>query len=67
MSKRIAFDDALAPTDFGFIVCGKTGTLKGLWIPEGMEQEQVPESIVKLCKEFFGVDPNEGEDAPVLH
>lgn len=67
MSKTLEFEDALAPTDFGFIVCGKTGALKGLWIPEGMEQESVPEPIVKLCMEYFGIDPNGDEDAPNLH
>lgn len=67
MSKQIKFEDALSPTDFGFIVCGKTGILKGLWIPNGMDQEVVPEPIVKLCKEMFGVDPNDNEHAPILH
>lgn len=66
MSKHIEFDDALEPTDFGFIVCSKTGRLKGLWIPEGMEDETVPESIANICKEFFGIDPNSEEDKDVI-
>ena len=32
MTKEIEFEDALEPTDFGFIVCGETGRLKGLWM-----------------------------------
>ena len=68
MSKQqVEFEDALAPTDFGFIVCSETGALKGLWIPEGMDDKAVPESIVKLCKHYFGIDPNGEADAPVLH
>lgn len=68
MSKEIEFEDALEPTDFGFIVCGKTGTLKGLWIPSEMDDEPVPESIVRLCVEHFGIDPAEFEDDnPIVH
>ena len=62
MTKQIKFDDALGPTDFGFIVCGKTGNLKGLWIPTEMDEEQVPESIISLCVEYFGIDPAEFEE-----
>lgn len=62
MSDEINFEDALEPTDFGFIVCGKTGELKGLWIPSEMDDEPVPENIVKMCVEHFGIDPKEFED-----
>lgn len=67
MSKRIEFEDALEPTDFGFIVCGKTGQLKGLWIPTEHDSDEVPESIVRLCVEVFGIDPNSSKDNPVIH
>ena len=67
MSKKVKFDDALEPTDYGFIVCGKTGRLKGLWIPTGSENDDIPESIVKLCVEIFGIDPTDEEQAPILH
>lgn len=67
MSKQVQFEQALEPTDFGFIVCSKTGRLKGLWIPEGMEEEMVPESISNICKEFFGVDPNQDNNSTLLH
>ena len=69
MSKtEIEFEDALEPTDFGFIVCGKTGRLKGLWIPEEMEEEPVPENIIRMCVEHFGIDPEEFDDEqPSIH
>lgn len=68
MSKKIEFEDALTSTDFGFIVCGKTGKLKGLWIPAEMDDEPVPESIVKMCVEHFGIDPQEfDDDTPIFH
>jgi len=54
----IRFDDALGPNDFGLIICSKTGILKGLWIPEGQDEDNVPQSIVDVCVEYFGIDPN---------
>ena len=66
-NEKVSFDEALDDEDFGFIVCGKTGKLKGLWIPEGQEEDNVPEVIIKLCVEFFGIDPEEFNDVPTIH
>jgi len=35
--------------------------LKGVWIPEMHEEEEIPEVIVELCKNYFGLDPNNDE------
>lgn len=67
MSNKVEFKDALEATDYGFIVCGKTGRLKGLWIPTGSEDDVIPESIVRLCVEIFGIDPTDDEQAPIMH
>ena len=56
---EVPFEEALEDTDFGFIVCGKTGRLKGLWIPKEMDDEPVPENIISMCVEHFGIDPAE--------
>ena len=56
------FEDFLTADDYGFIVCSKTGVLKGLWIPENQEEEEVPETIVNICKDYFNIDPNQDED-----
>ena len=61
-SHNVEFGDALEDTDFGLIVCGKTGTLKGLWIPQNLEEEPVPESIYRLCVDYFGIDPAEFDE-----
>ena len=61
-SHELEFADALEETDFGLIVCGKTGSLKGLWIPQNMEEEEVPESIIRMCVEIFGIDPSEFDE-----
>lgn len=64
MSKEhdVTFEDALEDTDFGFIVCGVTGKLKGLWIPKEMDELPVPENIIRMCVEHFGIDPAEFDE-----
>ena len=64
MSDKITFEKSLEADDWGLII-GKDGTLKGMFIPEGDDEAEVPEVIVKLCKEHFGVDPT--ADDRVLH
>ena len=67
MTKQVEFEDALEPTDFGLIVCGETGKLKGLWIPQEMEDKPVPQNIIDLCIDFFGIDPSEFDDEDYDH
>jgi hypothetical protein len=55
----LEFHESLEDTDFGLIICGKTGALKGLWVPKGMDEEPVPESIVRMCVDIFGIDEKE--------
>jgi hypothetical protein len=59
---ELAFEEALDDTDYGLIIDGKSGKLKGLWIPRGMDEELVPESIVRICVEVFGIDPKEFDE-----
>ena len=59
---ELEFSEALEETDFGLIVCGKTGKLKGLWIPSELEDDPVPGSIVNMCVDIFGIDPEEFDD-----
>jgi len=58
----VEFEDTLDEDDFGLIVCGKTGSLKGLFIPRGKEDEEIPETISEICLAVFGIDPNEDEN-----
>ena len=58
----VKFEDALEDTDYGFIVCGKTGRLKGIWIPDGNNDDLIPDTVASLCKDYFGIDPNKEED-----
>lgn len=58
----VEFDEALDDTDFGLIICSKTGRLKGLWIPQGQDEDNVPQTIVDVCLDYFGIDPNDPEN-----
>jgi len=54
----LGFEDTLDESDYGFIL-DKDGNLKGIWIPKGSDDEEVPEAIVELIKEHWGIDPND--------
>jgi len=56
--------DQLAEDDWAIII-GQDGSLKGVFIPDGKDDDDVPESVVAIMAEFFGVDFD--EDAPTLH
>jgi len=59
---ELEFAQSLEDTDYGLIICGKTGMLKGLWIPKGADDDEVPESIIRMCVDIFGIDESEFED-----
>ena len=70
MSKKITFEESLGNNDWGLII-DKKGNLKGLFIPDGSSEDDVPANIIQLCCNQFGIDPEEfyGEDErpAVLH
>ena len=67
MSKKITFEEALEDDDWGLII-DKTGKLKGLFIPDSSDGNDVPENIIRMCVEHFGIDPEEFDDEqPSIH
>jgi len=45
------------------IIIDNDGNLKGLFIPEGKDEDLVPESIVYIMEKYFGLDlDEEGDD-----
>ena len=54
-------NDQLGEDDWALII-GKDGNLKGLFIPDGSDEDEVPESIVYIMETYFGVDFSEDED-----
>lgn len=65
MTKTIEFEQALEDDDWGLIISSE-GKLKGLFIPDGKEEDQVPTEIVAMCKNYFGIDVKE-EPAETIH
>lgn len=63
--KQLEFKEALTETDYGLIV-GKDGNLKGIWIPAGHEDDEIPDAVVSICIQHFGIDPNGNGEATVL-
>ena len=59
------FKQSLDTSDYGLIV-GCDGMLKGIWVPETMQGLDIPEGIVDMCVQKFGIDPNgHGEQAVI--
>jgi len=58
MSEAVTFEDSLDDDDWGLII-GNDGSLKGLFIPDGKDDDEVPEAIIEICIKFFGIDPTE--------
>jgi len=62
----LGFENTLEEDDYGFMV-DKDGNLKGIWIPQGHEQDEVPDAIVQLIKEKWGIDPSNDSNYGYLH
>jgi len=59
----LTLEDQLDEEDWALII-GKNGNLKGIFIPAGVDEDFVPESIVAIMAQYFGVDfEEEIEDA----
>ena len=62
---RESLYDQIGDDDWAIII-GNDGNLKGLFIPEGKDEDAVPESIVAIMEEFYGIDFDEEIDEAVL-
>jgi len=65
-SKTMTFEESMEDDDYGLII-GKNGEVKGLFIPEGEDENEVPHEIVKFCKDYFGVDIADESAGATLH
>ena len=65
---RKTLHDQLGDDDWAIII-GPDGNLKGLFIPDGSDEDEVPESIVYIMEKYFGVDFDEEEtsDGHTIH
>jgi hypothetical protein len=63
----MGFSETLEEDDYGIII-GKDGTVKGIWVPRHLEnEEQLPAAIANMCEDTFGIDPNDQSNYHTLH
>jgi hypothetical protein len=60
----LTLEEQLGDDDWAIII-GKDGNLKGLFMPDGVDEDLVPESIVAIMSDYFGVNFNEEETVDV--
>ena len=58
------FESSMGKDDFGLII-GKNGELKGLFVPESLNDEldYVPETIIAILEDVYGLDM--GDEATI--
>jgi len=68
--EKESFYDQLGDDDWALII-GTDGNLKGMFIPEGKDEDEVPESIVYIMENYFGIDfsndDEETSDGQTIH
>jgi hypothetical protein len=62
--------DQMDEDDWALII-GSDGNLKGMFIPEGKDEDEVPKSIVYIMENYYGIDfsdeEEESDDNPTIH
>jgi len=53
--------DQLGEDDWALII-GSDGNLKGMFIPEGKDEDMVPESIVYIMENYFDIDFDDDDE-----
>jgi len=53
--------DQLGDDDWALII-GADGNLKGVFIPEGKDEDEVPYSIVYIMENYFGISFDDEDD-----
>jgi|TARA_B110000977_G_scaffold41279_1_gene55539 hypothetical protein len=62
---ELEFRKSLEDTDYGLIV-GADGDLKGIWVPETMEDQDIPDAVVNLCVSKFGINPTSQDEVATI-
>jgi hypothetical protein len=52
--KKSLFDQ-MKDDDWAIII-GKDGELRGVFMPEGDDEDEVPEAIVSIMENYYGID-----------
>jgi hypothetical protein len=69
--EQLSLYDQMDDDDWALII-GSDGNLKGMFIPEGKDEDEVPYSIVHIMEKYYGIDFSENDeeessDNPTIH
>jgi len=59
--KSLSLYDQLDDDDWALII-SSDNKLKGMFIPEGCDEDEVPESIVHIMEKYFGINFDDEDD-----
>ena len=61
---KMDFESLMGKDDFGLII-GKNGELKGLFVPDSLDEELdfMPETIIAILEDVYGLDM--GDEATI--
>jgi len=62
----LGLEETLEEDDYALIM-SKDGRLKGIWIPSGSEEDEVPNAITDVIKHFWDVDANDETSYGTIH
>ena len=68
----LTLEEQLGEDDWAIII-GQDGNLRGIFIPNGKDEDLVPESIVRIMANYFGVEfdeemkDEESSDGQTIH
>ena len=65
--ESLPLEEHLDEDDWALII-GNNGKLKGMFIPNGKNEDEVPKTVLVIMKSVFGMDLNEDDnDEPTIH
>ena len=62
----LGLEETLEEDDYSLIM-NKDGVLKGIWIPSGAEDDDIPGAITDVIKHFWDVDANDQTSYGTIH
>lgn len=62
----LEFREVVSENDYGLII-SDNGNLRGIWVPEDKSGCELPHAVVKICMDFYGIDPRDDFENRTVH
>jgi len=59
--EKTTVTDSLEDDDWALVI-SSNGDLKGVYIPHGVDEENVPEAIVEILEQYYNIDFYDDDD-----